>query len=102
MLESQASGVRCQKFGYFAWKFIDVHLIATENMFTLAGIVPTVRSYWGFPFLSYKKNIYCQLRFLNNTLKAKRNENFYFILTNVRISVPLRCFSNTNNKDKCI
>lgn len=47
-LNLQASGVRCQKFGYFAWKFIDVHLIATENMFTLAGIVPTVRSYWVF------------------------------------------------------
>ncbi|EGQ19641.1 hypothetical protein HMPREF9144_0923 [Prevotella pallens ATCC 700821] len=44
----QASGVRCQKFGYFAWKFIDVHLLATENIFTLAGIVPTVRSYWVF------------------------------------------------------
>ncbi len=38
-LNLQASGVRCQKFGYFAWKFIDVHLLATKNMFTLTGIV---------------------------------------------------------------
>ena len=37
-----------KKFSHFGRKLLDVHLLATEKMFTLAGIVPTVRSYWVF------------------------------------------------------